>query len=143
MLPILRYSTAQVILAYQLRWQIELLFKKWKSYANLHAFDTANPGIAEGLVWAAIGAASVKRFLAQVTQWTAGVEIATRKVAMCAHHVLIAIFNALLHSGHRTLITAFNNAVQYLATNAQRTHPKRDRRMGRLQLGLEPIFGDA
>jgi len=27
-------------------WQVELLFKEWKSYANLHAFDTQNPAIA-------------------------------------------------------------------------------------------------
>ena len=40
--------------AYRLRWQVELLFKEWKSYANLRAFDTANPHIAEGLIWAAL-----------------------------------------------------------------------------------------
>ncbi len=30
-----RYSVAQITQAYRLRWQIELLFKEWKSYANL------------------------------------------------------------------------------------------------------------
>ena len=51
---------------------MELLFKEWKSYANLHAFDTANPAIVEGLIWAAIAAAVLKRFLAYMTQLLAG-----------------------------------------------------------------------
>ena len=33
------FTVAQVSDAYRLRWQIELLFKEWKSYANLHRFD--------------------------------------------------------------------------------------------------------
>ena len=44
-----RYTPAHIGLAYRLRWQAELLFKEWKSYANLHAFDTAKAGIASGL----------------------------------------------------------------------------------------------
>lgn len=44
------FTPAQVSDGYRLRWQIELLFKEWKSHANLHAFDTANPNIAEGLI---------------------------------------------------------------------------------------------
>lgn len=47
-----KYTTQQIILAYKLRWQIELLFKEWKSYANLHAFDTNNEYVAEGFIWA-------------------------------------------------------------------------------------------
>jgi hypothetical protein len=51
-----------VCLAYYLRWQVELLLKEWKSYANLRAFDTANPDIVEGLIWASIIAAALKGF---------------------------------------------------------------------------------
>src|SRR5215468_10493390 len=66
---------------------MELLFKEWKSYANLHAFDTANPALVEGLIWAAIAAAALKRFLAHMTQLLLEVPISTRKVAMSALHV--------------------------------------------------------
>jgi hypothetical protein len=66
---------------------MELLLKEWKSYANLHAFDTTNPAIVEGLIWAAIAAAALQRFLAYMTQILAEVPMSTRKVAMCAGHV--------------------------------------------------------
>ena len=61
--------------------------KAWKSYANLHAFDTANPAIVEGLMWAAIAAAALKRFLASMTHLLAEVPMSTRKVAMGAVYV--------------------------------------------------------
>jgi hypothetical protein len=112
---------------YRLRWQVELLFKEWKSFANLHAFDTQNPAIVEGLIWAAIGAAALKRFLAHTAQVVAGVETSTRKAAMCAVHVLQDIL--------RTLISGIARAIDYLAGNARRAHPKRDRQRGRLQFG--------
>src|SRR3989475_7275227 len=53
-LPAKRYHLDMLYRAYKWRWQVELLFKEWKSYDNLHAFDTANPAIVEGLIWAAI-----------------------------------------------------------------------------------------
>ena len=73
--------------AYKGRWQVELLLKEWKSYANLHAFATENAAIVEGLIWTAIAAAALKRFLAHMTQLLMQVPMATRKVAMCATHV--------------------------------------------------------
>src|SRR5213594_2182164 len=136
-----RYPIEVICRAYKWRWQVELLFKEWKSYANLHAFDTANAAIVEGLIWTAIAAAALKRFLAYMTQLLAEVPMSTRKVAMCAVHVLGAIVRALQRGDVAGLYAALEAAVTSLACHAQRAHPKRDRHRGRSQLGLEPLFG--
>ena len=120
---------------------MELLFKEWKSYANLHAFDTANPAIVEGLIWMAMAAAALKRFLASMPQLLAEVPMSTRKVAMCAVQVLGAMVRALQSGDVAGLYAALEEAVTYLACHAQPAHPKRDRQIGRSQLGLEPLFG--
>jgi len=119
---------------------MELLCKEWKSYANLHAFDTENPAIVEGLMWTAIAAAALKRFLAHMTQLLLEVPMSTRKVAMCAVHVLGGIVQALKIGDVAGLYDALEAAITYLACHAQRAHPKRDRQTGRSQLGLEPCF---
>ena len=142
-LPRSRYTPEAIGQAYRLRWQIELLFKEWKSYANLHSFNTANPGIAEGLIWAAVAAAAMKRYLAHMTQVLRAVEVSTRKVAMCAHHVLGDLFRALISESYGELHETLRAAVGYLATNATRAQPKRERRAGRLQLGIVPILNIA
>ena len=80
-LPSDAFTLAAVRDLYRLRWQIELLVKEWKSYANLHAFRTANPSIAEGLIWASLAAALLKRFVAHVTALVVrGVEISIKQV---------------------------------------------------------------
>ena len=136
-----RYPLDMIYRAYKWRWQVELLFKEWKSYANLHAFDTENPAIVEGLIWSAIAAAALKRFLAHMTQLLLEVPMSTRKVAMCAVHVLGRIVQALKTGDVAGLYDAIEAAIMYLAGHAQRAHPKRDRHTGRSQLGLEPLFG--
>ena len=141
-LPATRYRLDMIYRAYKWRWQVELLFKEWKSYANLHAFDTEKAAIVEGLIWTAIAAAALKRFLAYMTQLLAEVPMSTRKVAMCAVHVLGNIVQALQNGDVRGLYAALEEAVTYLACHAQRAHPKRDRHTGRSQLGLEPLVGD-
>lgn len=140
-LPATRYHLDMIYRAYKWRWQVELLFKEWKSYANLHAFDTENAAIVEGLIWTAIAAAALKRFLAYMTQLLAEVPMSTRKVAMCAVHVLGDIVRALQSGDVPGLYAALEAAVTYLACHAQRAHPARDRHRGRAQLGLEPLFG--
>lgn len=133
------FSAGQISDAYRLRWQIELLFKEFKSHANLHAFDTGNPFIAQGLIWSALCAAVLKRHCAHMTQWLSGVAISTSKVAMCIHHILPDIIYALIHK-QKQLGAAIERGIAYLAENAKRAHPERDRRSGRSKLGLEPFF---
>ncbi len=76
--------------------------------------------------------------LAHCTQHLRGVDISMRKVAMCAHHALRDIVTRLL-SGTTDLTVCFEQALAYLSTNATRAHPRRDRRIGRLELGTEHV----
>lgn len=66
--------------------------------------------------------------------------MSARKVAMCAVHALGGIVQALKVGDVAGLYAAIEAAITYLACHAQRAHPKRDRHMGRSQLGLEPCF---
>lgn len=141
-LPREHFTPEQVGDAYRLRWQIELLFKEWKSHANLRAFDTSNPHLAEGLIWASLCAAVLKRYCAHAVEAITGAALSTQRVAKCGHHVLKDILYALRH-GLRTLKTCVKRAIIYLASNAKRAHPDRDRRSGRHKLDLCPRHAQA
>jgi hypothetical protein len=104
------------------------------------AFDTANAALVEGLIWIAIAAAALKRFLAHMTQLLAEGPMSTRKVAMCALHVFGDLVEALKRGDVVGLYAALEAAITSLACHAQRAHPKRDRQTGRAQLGLAPCF---
>jgi hypothetical protein len=131
------FSPEDILQAYRLRWQIELLFKELKSYANLHKFWTTKEPIAEGLMWASLCAAFLKRYLAHAGQRVlgGGAAISTRRVAMCAHNLLVDLCRSLLRSA-RGLVAVLRNAFRYFAHNAQRANRRRERTTGRLALGL-------
>jgi len=114
------------------------VFKEWKSYANLHQFDTANAHIAEGLIWAGLCAAVLKRFLAHAAQRVGkGTAMSTRRVAMCAHHILHDVVTALLDGFG--LLGPLRRGLTYLLENARRANVQRDRRTGRLRAGLTTV----
>lgn len=134
-LPRTPFSLDLVARLYRFRWQIELCFNEWKSYANLHKFDTANAHIAEGLIWAGLCAAVLKRFLAHAAQRVGkGTAMSTRRVAMCAHHILHDVVTALLDGFG--LLGPLRRGLTYLLENARRANVQRDRRTGRLRAGL-------
>jgi len=137
-LPRTPFSLDLVARLYRFRWQIELCFKEWKSYANLHQFDTANAHIAEGLIWAGLCAAVLKRFLAHAAQRVGkGTAMSTRRVAMCAHHILHDVVTALLDGFG--LLGPLRRGLTYLLENARRANVQRDRRTGRLRAGLTTV----
>jgi len=133
-LPRTPFSLGLVSRLYRFRWQVELVFKEWKSYANLHKFDTANANIAAGLIWASLCAAVLKRFLAHAAQLVGGKPISTRRVAMCAGHFIDELVLALLAS--ISIAAAFRDGLAFLLANARRSNLRRERKAGRLRTGL-------
>jgi len=139
-LPSQRSPLEVICRAYQWRGQGEFLWKEWQSSAHWHAFATANAALVAGLIWTAIAAAALPRFLAHMPQRLAEVPRSTRKVAMCALHVLGDLVEVWKRGDVVGLYAAVEAAITSLACHAQRAHPKRDRQTGRAQLGLEPCF---
>lgn len=131
-----RFSLNVVAQLYRLRWQVELIFKEWKSYANLRAFDTANADIAEGLIWASLLTSILKRFLAHAAQAIHFVEISTRRAAMCLTPWLRQL--AIAFERRRCLGELIARILAYLAANAPRADPRRDQLTGRCATGLRP-----
>jgi hypothetical protein len=133
-LPRTPFSLDLVARLYRFRWQVELLFKEWKSYANLKKFDTANEHIAAGLIWASLCAAVLKRFLAHAAQIIGGKPMSTRRVAMCSGHIIDELAAALIASA--SIADVFRHGIAFLLANARRSNPTRDRKTGRLRAGL-------
>ena len=135
-----RYTISMICLGYKLRWQVELLFKEWKSYTNLHKFDTEKETISETLIWASLTASAIKRFLAHTAEHLLEVVISTRKASMPSAYDLPELFRSLRYGDGPWYRQAFESMIEYLGKNAKRAHPKRDDRTGRSRLGLKPIF---
>lgn len=132
------FSAYDVGQLYRLRWQVELLFKEWKSHANLHKFDTAKPPIAEGLIWASLLVATLKRGLTHAAERACRSQLSTLRAACSAKHFLDPILSSVLTPG-RWLLSHIRAAFRFLARNALRAHPDRDRRSGRLAAGLRHV----
>lgn len=135
-----RYTIAVVCLGYKRRWQVELLFKEWKSYTNLHKFDTEKETIAESLIWASLAASAIKRFLAHSAEHLLEVVISTHKASMPSGYKLPNLFESLREGDGPGYRRALEAMLRYLGKNAKRAHPKRDVRTGRARLGLKPMF---
>ena len=81
--------------------------KEWKSYANLHAFDTENVAIVEGLIWTAIAAAALKRFLAYMTQLLAEVPMSKQHLQNTRRNTLpVKLVDGALLMCHKYLACA-------------------------------------
>jgi hypothetical protein len=63
-----------------------------------------------------------------------GKPISTRRVAMCASHIIDEIVTALLACV--SIASAFRDGMAFLLANARRSHPRRDRKTGRLRAQL-------
>ena len=136
-LPQTQFSLDEVSEAYRLRWQIELLFKEWKSYANLRCFDTGKESVATGLIWAAITAALMKRFICHSAQRILDKALSTRKTAMCCTVTFCDTMLGIMRFDQKATELNARKLIIFLGHHAGRAHPKRDCNSGRFSLGLQ------
>ena len=137
-LPASDFPAEVVGVAYRLRWQIELLFKEWKSHANLHRFVTREPAIVEGLIWGSLIVSLLNRFLSHAAQIVGQVAISTLKAAKMMSKHLPPLMRAILRDADCEAV--FTTVVEALGRQARRSHPKREMRSGRASSGLLPCF---
>lgn len=127
------FSADAIVRLYRLRWQVELAFKEWKSYANLHALQSERPSIVEGFIWASLCAALIKRALAHWAQLTHGHPISVRIAAQSGPQLLPQLADWIDGLCRESV---FATLLSFLAENARRAHPRRDARRPQRTLGF-------
>ena len=135
-----QFDANSVIKLYRLRWQIELLFKEWKSWNNLRKFNTGKKEIMEGLIWASLLSLLVKRSIAFSTESLKQVEISTFMVAKNTQGWFYPLMESILQQMPHDIKTTWYWAVEHLSRYAKRASPLKDRQTGRLQYGVEPAI---
>jgi len=102
------FRISEIVNLYRYRWQIEIFFKECKSYANLKAFDTNIPEIAESLIWASLCTAVFNRLLAHSIQNIYKVPISTLILASHAYFFANKLIPTLVNA---TIVPARKFAV--------------------------------
>lgn len=142
-LPRQHFDLNAIEYLYRLRWQIELLFKEWKSFNTLKRFNTQNPAIVEGMIWASLIALCLKRFLTTFVQQTSGIWLSTLTAAKTASIWLMPIIQFLTSGKTALLKLTLTQASAFLQANSRRAHPQRDKATGLARYGVEPCLAMA
>lgn len=127
------FSGEDVMKLYRARWQIELLFKEWKSYNNLKRLVTRQPHLIEGLIWASLLSLLVKRFIGRTTQRIKRVELSMLKLAKTTRGWFEPMMRSLGMKSYKQLEVEFLWAIDFLATNALRARQSKSKQNNSLR----------
>ncbi|USE37935.1 transposase [Endozoicomonas sp. SCSIO W0465] len=139
------FTLSEVLQAYRLRWQIELIFKEIKSYSGWHRFNTNSATLVFSLILMSFVVVTLKRYLAHAAQanlYSSGVieEISTHKVMKSGTRLFGSLILSLMNAG-KSLVSCIKKLLSFWGDNAKREHPARDGCSGRTRLGLCAVGG--
>ena len=142
-LPAADFDLKEVGQLYRLRWQIELLFKEWKSHNQLKKFNTQNPTIVYSLVWVSLLALTLKRLLSGYVEEKFQIVLSPLTVSKTTQGWWYPLFQAILDKSQKRILSALAIGGDILRRNAKlsSSHLKRDRNTGKFQFLIQPIAG--
>ena len=136
-LPQTDFSMIEVGKLYRLRWQIELLFKEWKSNNNLKKFNTKNTNIVYTLIWASLLAMTLKRLLVGYVEERYNIFLSSLTVSKTTQGWWYDLFEAILDKSQRRILTVLDKCSVILSNCAKLSHPRRDKKTGKFQFFLQ------
>ena len=135
-----QFGALDIIKLYRLRWQIELLFKEWKSWNNLRKFNTGKKEIMEGLIWSSLLSLLLKRSITFSVAILKKIEVSSFIVAKTTQGWFYPFMEAILAQDTESIQRIWKKTIRYLGRFAKRASPERDKKTGRSQYCIEPVF---
>ncbi len=133
------FGPSTVASLYRLRWQIELFFKECKSFTRLKKFQTKNPHIVEGLIWASMIGILLRRFLLHSAFKDTGKHPSHLASASMTWTFLLTLARIRLHRRHRVLEKELERIFALLERLAQATNRHRETTFDLLR--IKPVIG--
>lgn len=95
---------SSVIVLPDTRWQIELLFKRWKSYGRIDELDGKNDIVIMTRFWARLCAALIQHWLSIAATWSPTLTVSLAKTAKLVRQIAGEIASLLSSGGDLTML---------------------------------------
>jgi hypothetical protein len=128
-------SVREAIILYRSRWQIELLFKRWKSCCQIDRLDGLNDEIKMTRLWIRLCAAILQHWLIVVIGWPEALKISFAKLASLIGKMARELARHLDAPKNR-LVTFLERMRRHARRRCRRT--KRKQKPGTIELLNDP-----
>lgn len=132
-LPRDQFSTEDIMRLNRVRWQIELLFKEWKSFNNLKHFVTRQEHMVRGLNWASLLSLLVKRFIGRVAQQRLKMWLSMLKIAKSTQDWFEPVMKSFASKSFSQLRADLSWAIDLITTNCHRAQQSKAKQSNSLE----------
>lgn len=128
----------EAIVLYRARWQIELLFKRWKSHCEIQRMDGRTPVVQMTRLWARLCGAVVQHWLTVAVGWSPTATISFAKLAKLISDIASELASNLNSLESTKVVLA--KPIKQAKIRCRRT--KRKKRPGAIELLRNPELLD-